>query len=458
MKVTAERQADSQVVLEIEVEPERVEKSLDQAYKRIGSRYRIPGFRPGKAPRAVFERIVGRPTLLREALEHLLPEVYEEAIREEGLEPVDQPTFDIPSTEPLKIRATVPLQPSVTLGDYRSLRLEPEPVTVEESEIENALQDLRRRYATLVPVERPAQEGDRVRAVITATVDDRTLVDESDGEVTVSAEALSGLPGLYDQLLGMSKGETKEIDAVVPDDFEDENMRGKTVHYRVTVNEIKEEQLPELDDAFAQDVGEGFSTLAELRARIATDLRQRKEEQAERAFERKLVDALIAGATLEYPPVLVEREIDAMLDEQLGGNRAQLEAALRRSGSSLSTLRERFRPAAVDRVQRSLVLTKVAELEGLSVEASEVDAEIERLASSDPAQAERLRQALNDSATRDLIGRTVLTRKVYQRLKDIATGKEVPPPASAASTTEYNEGSARAEAAETTPPAEASQS
>jgi trigger factor len=274
----------------------------------------------------------------------------------------------------------------------------------------------------------------------------------------VSTEALSGLPGLYDQLLGMSKGETKEIDAVVPDDFEDENMRGKTVHYRVTVNEIKEEQLPELDDAFAQDVGEGFTTLAELRARIATDLRQRKEEQAERAFERKLVDALIAGATLEYPPVLVEREIDAMLDEQLGGNRAQLEAALRRSGSSLNTLRERFRPAAVDRVQRSLVLTKVAELEGLSVEASEVDAEIERLASGDPAQAERLRQALNDSATRDLIGRTVLTRKVYQRLKDIATGKEVPPPASPASTTEYNERSERAEAAETTPSTEASQS
>lgn len=457
MKVTAERQPDSQVVLEIEVEPERVEKSLDRAYKRIANRYRIPGFRPGKAPRVVFERIVGRPTLLREALEHLLPEVYEEAIREEGLEPVDQPTFDIPSTEPLKIRATVPLQPNVTLGDYRSLRLEPEPVTVEESEIESALQDLRRRYATLVPVERPVQEGDHVRAAITATVDDRTIVDESDGEVRVSAEALSGLPGLHDAIIGMTKGETKEFDAVVPDDFDDENMRGKTVHYRVTVNEIKEEQLPALDDAFAQDVGEGFATLADLRARIAADLRQRKEEQAERAFERKLVDALIAGATLEYPPVLVEREIDAMLDEQLGGNRAQLEAALRRSGSSLATLRERFRPAAVDRVQRSLVLTKVAELEGLSVEANEVDAEIERLASSDPSQAERLRQALNDAATRDLIGRTVLTRKVYQRLKDIATGKDVPPPAPAADATEYNETSTLASTAEEMPPTDAEQ-
>ena len=461
MKITAERQPESQVLLEIEVEPERVEKSLDQAYRRLVPKYRIPGFRPGKAPRVMFERYVGRPALLREALEKLVPEVYDEAIKEEGLDPVDQPVFDIPSTEPLTIKATVPLRPEITLGDYRALRQEQDPVTVTPEEVDEALQDLRKRYATLVPVERPVQEGDRLRVDIRATVGDREIVQQDDGELTVTAAALDGLPGLYDHLLGMSKGETAEFDHVIPDDFEDEGMRGETVHYVVTINEVKEEQLPALDDDFARELNEQFSTIADLRARFESDIKQRKTEEGERDFESKLVEAVIAGATLEYPPVLVDREMDAMLDEQVGGNRAALEAAFRKSGGSLDTLRERFRPAAVDRVQRSLVLTKLAETEGLSVDDDEVDAEITRLSGTDPAQAARMREVFNTPSTRDLIARTLLTRKVYARLKEIAAGKELPPPAgvqSESNAAEYNEpaeaASAEPAAAEETPPAD----
>jgi trigger factor len=443
LKITAERQPESQMILEIEVEQERVEKSLDQAYRRLSPKYRIPGFRPGKAPRPMFERFVGRPKLLREALERLVPEVYDEAIKEEGLDPVDQPVFDIPSTEPLKIKATVPLRPSIELGDYRVLRMDSEDATVSDDELKGALDDLRKRFATLVPVDRPVQEGDRLRVTILATIGEREIVKEDDGELIVTAEAMSGLPGLYDHLLGMTKDQSAEFDYLIPDDFEDEGVRGETVHYAITINEVKEEQLPELDDDLAHEVGAQFGSLAELETRMRTDMQERKTEQTERDFESKLIGDVIEHATLEYPPVMVDREIEAILDEQVGGNRAALEAAFRKSGGSMDTLRDRFRPIAVERVQRSLVLTKLAEREGLSVEDAEVDAEITRLAGQDPTQAARMLEMFNQPATRDLIARTLLTRKVYSRLKDIAAGKELPPqaalPDSDTGVAEYNE-------------------
>lgn len=451
LKITSERQPESQIVLEIEVEQERVEKSLDQAYRRLSPKYRIPGFRPGKAPRPMFERFVGRPTLLREALERLVPEVYDEAIKEEGLDPVDQPVFDIPSTEPLMIKATVPLRPNIELGDYRVLRLSPEDANVSDEELGNALNDLRKRFATLVPVERPVQEGDRLRVAIVATIGEREIVKEDDGELIVTAESLSGLPGLHEHLLGMEKEQSAEFDYAIPDDFEDEGVRGETVHYAITINEVKEEQLPELDDDLAHEVGAQFNSLDELQTRMRTDLQERKTEQTERDFESKLVGDVIEHATLEYPPVMVDREIEAILDEQVGGNRAALEAAFRKSGGSMDTLRDRFRPIAVERVQRSLVLTKLAEREGLSVEGDEVDAEITRLAGQDPTQAAKMVEAFNQPATRDLIARTLLTRKVYSRLKDIATGKEVPPqvalPEAESSVAAYNEAAGDDEAA-----------
>lgn len=428
LKITTEPQPENQVLLEIEVEADRVEKSLEQAYKRMVGKYRIPGFRPGKAPRVMFERYVGRATLMREALEKLVPQVYEEAVKEEALDPIDQPVFDIPSTEPLLIKATVPLRPRVELGPYREeLRIPAEEPAVTEEEIDSTLQELRRRFATVTPVERPVQQGDRLRVALAVTIEDREILNEDDSELVVNEEPLKGLPGLYEHLLGMTRGQTEVFEVTIPDDFDQEDMRGETAHYALTINEVKEEQLPALDDAFAVEVGDGFNTLAELHERITTDLRNRKTEQANRDYDNKIIDAVIAMSTLEYPPVLVDRESEAILDEQVGGNRAGLEAALRKSGGSIDTIRERFRPVAVERVQRSLVLTKLAETEGLSVDDADVDAEIARLSGEDAAQAARMREVFNTPNGRDLIARSLLTRKVYDRLKDIAAGKEVPP-------------------------------
>jgi len=219
LNVTAERIPDSQVVLTIEVDPERLERSMDQAYRRVAPRVRIPGFRPGKAPRRVVELHLGREALLHEALDRLVPEVVEEAIKAQELEMVATPDLEITSLEPVVIKATVPVRPNVDLGDYRALRVEPEPAEVDEAEVERTLESLRRRYADIEPIDRPVQEGDRVRLDITGEVEGRTVLRQEDVEVSVRAEELANVPGVFERLLGMGKGEEAECEAVLPEDY-----------------------------------------------------------------------------------------------------------------------------------------------------------------------------------------------------------------------------------------------
>ncbi len=240
LKITAERQPESQVLLEIEVEPERVEKSMDQAFRRMSGRYRIPGFRPGKAPRVMFERYVGRETLLREALEKLVPQVYEEAIKEEALDPIDQPSFEIPTFEPLLIKATVPLKPTVDLGNYRELRVPREPVTVTPEQVDEAMENLRRQFASLTPVDRPAQAGDVVRADLKAEVEGRELVSEEDTDLRMTEQGMQGLPGLLEKLIGVEKGQEYTFEVAVPEDYDEASLAGKQAIYHVNVKEIKE--------------------------------------------------------------------------------------------------------------------------------------------------------------------------------------------------------------------------
>jgi trigger factor len=428
MKITTEPQPERQVLLEIEVEPERVEKSMDQAYRRLVGRYRIPGFRPGKAPRVMFERYVGREALLREALENLVPQIYDEAIKEESLDPIDQPQFQIETLEPLTIKATVPLRPSVDLGDWRGLRVERPATKIEADAVDKAIEELRRRYATLEPVERSIQLGDVVRADLTADVDDRRLLDENDAELRVMPDALGGLPGLAEKLVGCHKGESYDFEVDVPEDFDQPTLAGKQARYHVEIKEIKEEHLPETDDAFASEVGEGFASIAALRERIEADLRERAQKDADRDYERDVLQALIGQATIEYPPVLIERELDHMINEQSGGGgRAALEAALRRAGRTEEQLKEELKPAASERVERSLVLTELAQREGIVVSDEDVAHELDTIAGPPGPQSERMRELFSDKSGREFIERTLLTRKVYDRLRDIAEGKELPP-------------------------------
>jgi trigger factor len=440
VKVSTEKLPESQVALRIEVEDERLERAKESAYRRLVAKAKIPGFRPGKAPRAVLERHLGGDAVLQEALDRLMPELYREALAQEGIEPVDRAEYELEAEDPLVAKFTVPVRPTVDLGDYRALRIAREPVVVETERVQEQLEILRQRYATYEPVARPVQWGDIVRADVQGTIDGTVFVREEDAEFRLLEGRAVSLPGFAEALLGHAKGEEFELDLPVPEDAPDERWQGKTARYRVHLKELKQELLPELDDELARQVGEGFASLEALRTRIAEDLRKALEEVEERRYHDRLLDGLAERAQLEYPPVLVEREAERLLEDETGAARAKnaknaregLERYLQRAGKTEEELREEFRPIAERRVRRSLVLSQVTEAEHIDVTGEEVEAEVERLSAGAGAQADELRRLFSTENAKESLRRSLLSKKTLDRLVEIASGEEPTPDEAAA--------------------------
>lgn len=431
MKVSAERIPQSQVVLEIEVEPERLEKSLDAAYRRLVQRTIVPGFRRGKAPRAMLERHLGRDVLLDEALDRLIPEVYREAIEQEDIDAVELPQVEMVSTEPLVMKATVPVRPTIELGDYQRMWLPRETVEVKEERVDEALEQLRHRYANLEPVKRPLTWGDVVTADVAGRVDGRTLFDRKDAEFQLKEERPVFLPGLAEKLVGLKKGAEQDIDLPLPRDFGDAALAGKTCLCHVAVHEVKEEKLPALDDEFARQVGEGFAGLDALRQRLRDDLQHAEEEAALDRYHDLILSTLEESAQLEYPPVLVEKEIDHLLQDQTGpgGDARTLERYLQRIGKSEEQVRKDLHSVAEQRLRRSLLLSRVAEVENIDVDDNEITQEIERMASSGGPQAQEIRRVFDNEDGRGAIRRSLVTRKTWDRLVDIVSADKSGPAA-----------------------------
>jgi len=433
MKVSTERIPESQVVLEIEVEPERLERSLDRAYRRLAQKTEVPGFRKGKTPRHMLERYLGRDAVLQEALGLLIPEAYNQAIEEENVDAIDYPSVEVVQQEPLIFKATVPVRPSVDLGDYREVRVEREPVTVSEEQVNDKIEELRHRYAILEPVDRPLQMGDRVWADVRVSVDGRSVFFEDDAEIHLHQGVPVLVPGFVEELLASEKGVERQFSIHVPSDHPQRPLAGKTCLCTVLVKEIKEERLPELDNAFAAVVGEGFPSLEALRERLESDLRQSAEQEADVRYREKVVDGVVAAASVEFPPVLAERETEQLLRERVSSSGAgDIERYLQHMRKSEEELRQELRLRAVERIQGSLVLGKVAAVEGISVSEEDIDGEIERLVASSGPQAEEVRKVFRSAGSRDALERSLLTRKTVERLVAIASGEEVPPPAEAA--------------------------
>ncbi len=427
MKVSTERIPQSQVVLEIEVEPERLEKSLDAAYRRMVQRTNVPGFRRGKAPRSMLERQVGHDTLLQEALDRLIPEVYREAIEQEDIDAIELPQVEMVSTDPLVMKATVPIRPTVELGDYHRMWLPRDPVVVPEERVDEALDQLRHRYANLQPVTRPADWGDVITADVKGAVDGRALFDRSDIEFQLQKDRPVFLPGLAEEIVGLNKGAEKEVELPLPADFPERKLGAKQCHCRVAVREVKEEQLPELDVVFARQVGEGFDSIAALRQRLADDLRKAEEQAELERYQEQILITMAESAQIEYPPVLLDKEIDHLLREQLGPRgESGMEQYLQRIGKSEEELRRQLRETAERRVRHSLLLSQVAEVENIDVDEKEVTEEAERVISAAGTQADQFRRMFGTPDGRDAIRRSLLTRKTWDTLVELVSSDKTP--------------------------------
>jgi trigger factor len=421
VRVSAERIPDSQIVLQIEIEPDQMERSLDRAYRRLAQRTEIPGFRKGKAPRHMLERHLGRERLVHEAMDMLIPEAYNQALDEQQIEAIDQPKLDIVQEEPLIFKATVPVRPTVQLGDYTSLRVERPAVAAPPDEVDAAVEELRRRYALHEPVDRPVTKGDVVRADVRGEIDGREVFADDDFEFTLRDGATVLLPGFAEGVIGAEKGVPKEVKVTTPPGSQP--LSEKTGTFTVVVKEVKEEHLPELNDEFAREVGEGFPSVQALRQHLEAQIRERREREAEEQYHDEALAALVERAEeVEYPPVLVEREIDRLLRDEARSSGLEVDRYMEQMRKPVQEIRDTLRETAEERVRRSLVLTALAEAEQVKVEPAEVDTEIERIVGSSGAQAARIGQLFKSEGGREAIERSLLTSKTLRRLTELVSG------------------------------------
>ena len=427
MKVTREKTENSQVFLTIEMEPAEVEESLEKSYYRLVSKAKIPGFRKGKAPRAILERYIGKESLLEDALNHLLPEAYEKAIKEQEIEAIAQPQIEIAQTDPVVFKVTIPLKPTIKLGDYGSIRLTPEPVQITEDDINSAMEQLRHHYASWEPVERQVDLSDLVSLDVQSNIENEPFINQKGAQYQVLSDLPFPAPGFAEQLLGMKRDKEKEFKLQFPLDYPRRELAGKEASFQVRVTEIKQERPPELNDEFARQIDPDFESLDSLREQVTANLRLKAEEKAKMDFEEQVVEAVVDSAQLEFPPVLVEAQISRLVDERLKywqrGTQG-LEEYLRSINKTEEELREELHPLAVKRVTWSLVLEKVTEEKRIEINDSEIEAEIESLTKSAGESKDELEKLLNTPQSHESIKQQLLIRKTIQRLVEIAEGLE----------------------------------
>jgi trigger factor len=357
---------------------------MGKAVRHVSEQVKIPGFRPGKAPREVVERTVGRPALLQEALDHLLPEIYNEALESEEIDAIAQPEFELESTEPLIVNAKVPVRPTVELNEYSSLRAPRESVEATEEQVEESIVTLRRRFATLEPADRAIDWGDTVRADVTVSVGDQKEPHvEEDAEFRVAQDAVVSLPGFVEELIGLERGGPYDISFELPEDFDAAELAGKTASYTVKVHEVKQEVLPDLDDEFVVSLDEdGVETVDALHKRMQESVEEQVQANALSEYQDEVLDLLLANAEIDYPEVLVEQDIDRLIDQQsnhASHTQEDLDRWLQMIGKTEQELRDELRDTSDLNVRRSLVLAELIDREKIEVPEGAVEEEIDRM-------------------------------------------------------------------------------
>lgn len=432
MNINQEPIADRQVVLTIEVDEERMERALRQAARLLSRRVKIRGFRPGKAPYALVARAVGEDNLYEQAMKLLGPKVYEEALAESEIKPYALPPLEVAQRKPPIFRVTLPLLPLAELGDYHAIRMAPQEVTVTNEDEDAILAEIQQDSVQLVPVERPAAAADVLTLSLKVSHEDQVLL-ERENLVFDMAKGSADLPPKFGEaLLEMERDQEQEFTLTYPADHPDERLAGQAAAIHVTLHEVKERRLPEIDDELARTVGD-FESLDELRERIHTNLQTRREFEARERLAEEVLAAVMAQARVEFPPPMVEQELDGMIADQADRLRRgglTLKKYLEMEGKGEQDLRDEYRVQARERVRRALVLGKVVELEEIELESGEIEEQAEAIAQRFGERAEEARVALATEESRRSLTSQLLGQKALRRLVEIATSGEETPTAS----------------------------
>ena len=427
VNVKQEKSEPGEVVLRVEVDSELYERHLASATQRVSQRVDIPGFRKGKAPRALIQNFVGKDYLVEETIESLVPDAVAIAVEQEDLSPFATPRVDVTETDPVVVLSvTVPLAPDAVLGDYQSIRLDDEVDEITEETVDEAIDRIRRTQAYLQPAERPAEIGDVVTMSVNAMVGETQLFNVEDQEFFLREGATVPFERFYEGIAGLSPGDDKFMQLEVPAALSNEELAGETADISVSVSEVKQEILPPLDDGLAAIYGEdGVETLDELRASLREALEEEAENRLIRVLETKVVDAIVENSEFHISPIIVEREGRHMLEheierrQQLMGRRPQ---PIRADDIPSETF-EQAEQASETRIKRSLVIEKLAEAEDVEVSDEEVLDEINRANESAAPDAERLE---DNEETRESVRRYLSRQKSLSNAVQIARGTTEP--------------------------------
>ncbi|MGD9677434.1 MAG: trigger factor [Vulcanibacillus sp.] len=389
-------------ILQVEVDVEKVKEALDLAFKKVVKTINVPGFRKGKVPRQVFDSRFGVEVLYNDALDILLPKAFEEAVKETGIYPVDRPDIDVEQFEkdkPLIFKATVVVKPEVELGEYIGVEVIEKDFTVKEEDINKELEKLQNRHAEVVILE----EGTVVEGN-TAVIDfegflDGVAFDGGKGTMhSLEIGSKSFIPGFEEQIIGMSKGEEKDIVVMFPEDYGNADLAGKETTFKIKLHEIKGKKIPELDDEFAKDVD--FETLEELKQDTREKLEKNAEQDKENYYKEEAIKKVTENSNIDIPEVMINSEIEKMIkdfEQQLSYQGMNIDLYLQYVGMDLDGLKEQFKKDAVIRVKSDLVIESIGVKEQIEASDAELDAEYTRVAELYKRDIEEIKQIIGSN-------------------------------------------------------------
>ncbi|MGI6003807.1 MAG: trigger factor [Christensenellales bacterium] len=453
MASTVGERKDNQVHINIEIDAETFRGGIDAAYKKNRGRYRVPGFRQGKAPRKMIENYYGEAVFYEAAFEEIYPQAYMDAVAEHKLEPVDYPQVSLNDIGPegVKFSVDVTLKPEVALGDYKGIEATRREYTVSDADIDRELETIRERTARFAAVERAAQKGDTVLLDYSGSVDGVKF--EGGTAERQELELGSGrfIPGFEGQLEGLSAGDEKQVAVTFPEEYHSEQLKGKEAVFAVKIHEVREKQVAELDDEFAKDVSE-FDTLDEYKNSIRERLEQANAQKSDNELENELVSKVVENASVDIPQVMIDRQLDQLMQEfqyTLMYQGISIDDYYRITNTTEAQAREQYREEAQRRVKSQLVMEAIAKAENFEATQEDLDAEIAKSAEAAKKTVEAYKETLEERSIQYMKDRIILDKTMdLIRSGAAVTTEKVEPPAQQAEADEAGEEPAQEQAPE----------
>lgn len=428
MSLQVEKLEKNMAKLTIEVSAEEVEKAIEKAYQKQKSRISVPGFRKGKVPRKMVEKMYGVGVFYEDAVNDMIPTAYEAAVKESELEIVSQPKIDVVQIEAGKefiFTAEVAVKPEVELGEYKGVEVPKSDVSVSDEEIMAEIDKEREQNSRIITVDdRAVEDGDMTVIDFEGFVDGVAFEGGKGTDYPLTIGSHSFIDTFEEQLIGKNIGEEVDVNATFPEEYHAEELKGKPALFKVTVKEIKKKELPELDNDFVEDVSE-FSTVDEYKASIKTKIEEKKADEAKSAKEEATIEKIIEGAKMEIPDAMVDSQVRQMAEDfarRISAQGLTIDQYFQYTGLTSDKLLEQMRPQALKRIQSRLVLEAVADKENFEVTDEDVNNEINDMASAYQMEADKLKDLLTD-ADKENMKRDIQVKKAVEFVTENA--KEV---------------------------------